>query len=61
MYRSEFVLDLSYHMDRSRKISWEFRVMSICLCKKTEGAIFPLVVEGMEDGVDDAVDAEFVD
>ena len=37
------------------------RVMSSSLCKKAEGAIFPLLVEAMEDGVDDALDAEFVD
>ena len=36
-------------------------VTSSCLCKKAEGAIFPLLVEAMEDGVDDAFDAEFVD
>jgi hypothetical protein len=35
--------------------------MSSCLCKKAEGAVFPLLVEAMEDGVDDAFDAEFVD
>ena len=35
--------------------------MSSGLCKKAEGAIFPLLVEAMEDGVDDAFDAEFVD
>lgn len=33
----------------------------ICLFKKTEGAVFPLLVEAMEDGVADAFDAEFVD
>ncbi len=32
-----------------------------CLFKKTEGAVFPLLVEAMEDGVADAFDAEFVD
>ena len=31
------------------------------LCKKAEGAVFPLLVEAMEDGVDNAFDAEFVD
>ena len=30
------------------------------MCKKAEGAVFPLFVEAMEDGVDDAFDAEFV-
>src|SRR5713101_1252018 len=35
--------------------------MSSSLCKKAEGAVFPLLVEAMEDGVDDAFDAEFVD
>jgi hypothetical protein len=34
--------------------------MSSGLCKKAEGAVFPLLVEAMEDGVDDALDAEFV-
>jgi len=36
-------------------------VTSSCLCKKAEGAVFPLLVEAMEDGVDDAFDAEFFD
>ena len=40
------------------KLGW---VTSSCLCKKAEGAVFPLLVEAMEDGVDDAFDAEFVD
>jgi hypothetical protein len=35
--------------------------MSSCLCKKAEGAVFPLLVEAMEDGVDDPLDAELVD
>jgi hypothetical protein len=35
--------------------------MSGCLCKKAEGTVFPLLVEAMGDGVDDPLDAEFVD
>ena len=34
---------------------------SSCLCKKSEGAVFPLLVEAMEDGVGDTLDAELVD
>jgi hypothetical protein len=30
-------------------------VMSSCLYKKVEGAVFPFQVESLEDGVDDAV------
>jgi hypothetical protein len=32
-------------------------VMSSCVCKKLEGAIFPLQVKSLEDGIDDAVHA----
>jgi hypothetical protein len=35
--------------------------MSSCLCKKVEGAIFPFQVESLEDGVNDAVHAFYVD
>ena len=36
-------------------------VMSSCLCKKLEGAVFPFQVEPLEDGVNDAVHALDVD
>ncbi len=36
-------------------------VMSSCLCKYGEGASFPLQVESLEDGVDDAVHALDID
>jgi hypothetical protein len=32
-------------------------VMSSCLCKKPEGAVFPFQVESLEDGVDDPIHA----
>src|SRR5713226_131586 len=35
--------------------------MSSCLCKKVEGAVFPLLVEAMDNGLDDAFDAQLVD
>ena len=35
--------------------------MSSGLCKKLEGAVFPFQVESLEDGVDDSVDAFYVD
>ncbi|MBI2815812.1 MAG: hypothetical protein HYX72_02615 [Acidobacteria bacterium] len=31
------------------------QVMSSCLCKKPEGAIFPLWVVAIEDGIDDSI------
>jgi hypothetical protein len=33
------------------------RVMSSCLCKKLEGAIFPFQIESLENGVNDSVHA----
>src|SRR5438132_1396744 len=36
-------------------------VTSSCLCKYREGVGFPFQVESLEDGVDDAVDAFYVD
>ena len=36
-------------------------VMPSCLCKKAEGAVFPAFVEAVEDSVDDALDAGFID
>jgi hypothetical protein len=35
--------------------------MSSYLCKKVEGAVFPFQVESLEDRVDDAVHAFYVD
>jgi hypothetical protein len=35
--------------------------MSSGLCKKLKGAVFPFQVESLEDGVDDSVDAFYVD
>src|SRR5471030_1760236 len=35
--------------------------MSSCLCKNAEGAVFPVQVESLEDGVNDAVHALHVD
>jgi hypothetical protein len=32
-------------------------VMSSCLCKKLEGAIFPFQVESLENGVNDSIHA----
>src|ERR1700740_1479799 len=37
------------------------RVMSSCLCKKLEGAVFPFQVKSLKDGVDDPVHAFHVD
>ena len=36
-------------------------VMSSCLCKKLEGAVFPFQVEALENGVDDPIHALYVD
>src|SRR4026207_1670639 len=41
------------HSTVSRKKG--MRVTSSCLCKKLEGAIFPLLVEAVKDGKDDSV------
>jgi hypothetical protein len=38
-----------------------FLGMSSCLCKKAEGAVFPLLVEAIENRVDDAFDAQLGD
>jgi hypothetical protein len=35
--------------------------MSSCVCKKFEGVVFPLLVEAIENGKDDAVDAFDID
>ena len=34
-----------------------FEVMSSCLCKNPEGAVFPFQVKALEDGINDAIDA----
>ena len=36
-------------------------VTSSCLCKKGEGAVLPLLVEVVKDGIDDSLDAGDVD
>jgi hypothetical protein len=30
-------------------------MMSSCLCKKLEGAVFPFQIKSLEDGVDDSI------
>ncbi len=46
-------------MSRRQGIVKESRrlVMSSCLCKKLEGAIFPFQVESLKDGVNDSIHA----
>jgi hypothetical protein len=64
--RLDWVPDASlperYSTKNSRKVKRKSRPgTSSCLCKEPEDAVFPLLVEAMEDGVDDALDAEFID
>src|SRR6266849_5729034 len=59
--RSPIIMAALFHSSIEKASKLSVWVMSSCLCKKAEGAVFPLLVEAMEDGVDDALDAEFVD
>ena len=64
MIASELYLSANIRLARRAFVNLFFcLVMSSCLCKKSEGAVFPfrILIEAIEDGIDDAVDAGHVD